>query len=299
MGKYHTAVLQSGRSKKLTPLANTIRTLGRGPRLKSSCAPPAAQAASPAPPAAPSLPASPASPAPPESVRADEIDPLVVTYHRPVSVEAEIFKILRTNILFPKNGAPPPRTILVTSAIPGDGKSFVAANLAVSMAQGVQEHVMLMDCDMRRSTIHKRFGLHDDVLGLSDYLSGQHPLESLLKKTAVDKLTILPSGPPPPNPSELLSSPAMRALLAEVRDRYPDRYIILDSPPPQLTAETTALAQYVDGIILVVKYASTPKALLAELVEKLGQEKIIGVVMNSYRVPMTERYKYGKYTKYA
>ncbi len=232
-------------------------------------------------------------------MRADEIDPLVVTYHRPASVEAEIFKILRTNILFPKNGAPPPRTILVTSAIPGDGKSFVAANLAVSMAQGVQEHVMLMDCDMRRSTIHKRFGLRDDVLGLSDYLSGQHPLEGLLKKTAVDKLTILPSGPPPPNPSELLSSPAMRALLAEVRDRYPDRHIILDSPPPQLTAETTALAQYVDGIILVVKYASTPKALLAELVEKLGQEKIIGVVMNSYRVPMTERYKYGKYTKYA
>ena len=281
MGKYHTAVLQSGRAKKIKPLPAEIRTLGRGQRLKRSDAPP------------------PVEKAPPRSVRTVDIDPLLVTYHNPASVEAEIFKILRSNILFPKNSGPPPRTILVTSAIPGDGKSFVAANLAVSMAQGVEDHVMIMDCDLRRSTIHRRFGFHDDVPGLSDYLSRQQPLASLLQKTAVDKLTLLPSGPPPQNPSELLSSPARRELLVEVRDRYPDRYIVVDSPPPQLTAETTALAKYVDGIILVVKYASTPKALLTELVEKLGKEKIIGVVMNSYRVPMTERYKYGKYTKYA
>jgi capsular exopolysaccharide synthesis family protein len=281
MGKYHTAVLQSGRVKKLKTIPAKIRTLGRGQRLIRSDLP------------------QPVEKAPARSVGTVEIDPLLVTYHNPASVEAEIFKILRSNILFPKNSGPPPRTILVTSAIPGDGKSFVAANLAVSMAQGVEEHVMVMDCDLRRSTIHRRFGFHDDVPGLSDYLSGRQPLQSLLQKTAVDKLTLLPSGPPPQNPSELLSSPAMRELLVEVRDRYPDRYIILDSPPPQLTAETTALAQYVDGIILVVKYASTPKALLTELVEKLGKAKIIGVVMNSYRVPMTERYKYGKYTKYA
>lgn len=281
MGKYYQAVLQSGRTKKLKPVPAKIRTLDRGPRLRRSDAPP------------------PVVKATSRRLQEDDLDPLLVTYHNPTSVEAEIFKILRTNILFPKNSGPPPRTILVTSAIPGDGKSFVAANLAISMAQGVEDHVMIMDCDLRRSTIHKRFGFHDDVPGLSDYLSRQQPLESLLKKTAVNKLTILPSGPPPPNPSELLSSPAMRELLAEVRDRYPDRYIILDSPPPQLTAETTALAKYVDGIILVVKYGSTPKALLTELLEKLGKEKVIGVVMNSYRVPTTERYKYGKYTKYA
>ena len=225
------------------------------------------------------------------------IDPHLVTYHDPSSVEAEIFKILRTNILFPKTGEPP-RSIMVTSAIPGDGKSFVAANLAISIAQGIEDHVLLMDCDMRRSSIHTRFGFNDGVAGLSDYLADKKPLESLLKKTVVDKLTILPGGPMPQNPSELLSSQAMKELLKETKSRYSDRYIIVDSPPPQLTAETTALANYIDGIILVVKYGSTPKDLIKDVLEKVGREKVIGVVMNGYRVPTTERYGYGKYKKY-
>lgn len=225
------------------------------------------------------------------------IDPHLVTYHYPSSVEAEIFKILRTNILFPKTGEPP-RSIMVTSAIPGDGKSFVAANLSISLAQGVEEHVLLMDCDMRRSSIHERFGFKDGIPGLSDYLSSSVPLEKLLQKTVVDKLTILPGGPPPQNPAELLSSQAMKALLKETKLRYNDRFIIVDSPPPQLTAETTALAQYIDGIILVVKYGSTPKDLIKDLLRKLGRDKVIGVVMNGYRVPTTDRYGYGKYNKY-
>ncbi len=99
-----------------------------------------------------------------------QIDPNLVVYHDPASMEAEIFKILRNNILFPKEGDPPP-SIMVTSAIPGDGKSFVAANLAISIAQGVAEHVLLMDCDMRRSSIHRQFGFNDNVPGLCEYLS--------------------------------------------------------------------------------------------------------------------------------
>jgi capsular exopolysaccharide synthesis family protein len=212
-------------------------------------------------------------------------------------VESEIFKILRNSILFPKQGEPPV-SIMVTSAIPGDGKSFVAANLAVSIAQGVEEYVLLMDCDMRRSTVHRQFGFDDNIPGLSEYLSKGVPLPSLLKKTAVDKLTILPGGSIPPNPSELLSSQAMKHLLEQVKNRYSDRYVIVDSPPPQLTAETTALANYVDAIIVVVKYAATPKEMVKELVEKMGKEKVIGVVMNGYRVPTTERYGYGRYKSY-
>ena len=225
------------------------------------------------------------------------IDSHLITYHDPTGVEAEIFKILRTNILFPKTGRPP-RTIMVTSAIPGDGKSFVAANLAISITHGIEEHVLLIDCDMRRSAIHSRFGLPDDTPGLSDYLAGKKPLASLLKKTIVDKLTILPGGPPPPNPSELLSSQAMKRLLDQAKNRYDDRYIVIDSPPPQMSSETTVLANYIDGIIVVVRYGSTPKDMVKGLVEKLGREKVIGVVMNGYRVPTTERYGYGKYKKY-
>jgi len=225
------------------------------------------------------------------------LDPSLVSYHDPSSVEAEIFKILRTNILFPKVGKPP-RSIMVTSAIPGDGKSFVASNLAISIAQGIEEYVLLLDCDMRRSTIHKRFGFNDEIDGLSDHLSKGRDLPSLLKKTVVDKLTILPGGPTPANPSELLSSKAMKALLKETKSRYSDRYIIVDSPPPQLTAETTALANYIDGIIIVVKFGTTPKQMVKDLVEKFGKEKLIGVVFNGYHVPVTERYGYGRYDRY-
>lgn len=225
------------------------------------------------------------------------LDSTLITYHDPGCVEAEIFKILRTNLLFPKEGTPP-RSIMVTSAIPGDGKSFVASNLAISIAQGIEEHVLLMDCDIRRSSIHKRFGFHGPVRGLSDHLSKGRPLSSLLKKTVIEKLTILPGGSKTFNPSELLSSTAMREMMEETKHRYKDRYIIVDSPPPQLTAETTALANYVDGIIIVVKYGSTPRDMVKDLVEKFGTDKFLGVVMNCYRVPTTERYGYGKYDRY-
>ncbi|MFO7713468.1 CpsD/CapB family tyrosine-protein kinase [Desulfosarcina sp.] len=225
------------------------------------------------------------------------IDPNLIVYHDPSCAEAEIFKILRNNILFPREGAPPP-SIMVTSAVPGDGKSFVAANLAVSIAQGVEEHVLLMDCDMRRSSIHRSFGFDDRVPGLCEYLSKGVELSALLKKTVVDKLTILPGGSTPDNPSELLSSQAMKQLLEQAKNRYHDRFIIVDSPPPQLTAETTALAKYVDGIIIVVRAGKTPKDLVKNLAEKLGREKLLGVVLNGYKVPATERYGYGRYKAY-
>lgn len=280
MGKIHDALEKSGRANDLKVVSAVDSTPAREPAGKKEVevmkTPTVAKKKSPA---------------------FGEIDPHLITYHDPASVEAEIFKILRTNILFPKTGHPP-RTIMVTSAIPGDGKSFVAANLAISIAQGIEEHVLLMDCDMRRSSIHSRFGYRDTVPGLSDYLSNKQPLENVLKKTVVDKLTLLPGGKPPHNPAELLSSQAMKDLLKETRERYKDRYIIVDSPPPQLTAETSALAKTVDAIIVVVKYDSTPKDLVKELIEKMGREKVIGVVMNGYRVPTTERYGYGKYKKY-
>ena len=222
------------------------------------------------------------------------VDPNLVVYHDPVSVEAEIFKVLRNNILFPKDGVPPP-SIMITSAMPGDGKSFIAANLAVSIAQGIEEHVLLMDCDMRRSSIHRTFGFSDNIPGLSEYLSKNKPLSSLLKKTIVEKLTVLPGGQTPNNPAELLSSQRMKDLLDETKSRYKDRFIIVDSPPPQLTAETTALAKYIDGILIVVRSGKTPKPLVESLIEKLGREKIIGVVLNAYHIPASERYGYGQY----
>jgi exopolysaccharide/PEP-CTERM locus tyrosine autokinase len=208
------------------------------------------------------------------------IDKDLVVLMNPQSFEAEQFKILRTNLLFPESGQMP-RSVMVTSIGPGEGKSFVAANLAVSVAQHVNWNVLLIDCDLRRPSVHRQFGFQN-ASGLSDYLANGTDLQPLLLKTGIDKLTILPAGKPPDNPSELLSSERMSALLDEVAARYKDRLIILDSPPPRMTAESGALAKYVDGVLLVVKFGSTPKDAATDLIRKLGKNKILGAVINNF-----------------
>ena len=224
------------------------------------------------------------------------MDKNLVSLLKPQSFEAEQFKILRTHLLYPASGESP-RSIMVTSAVPGEGKSFVAANLAVSIAQNINEHVLLMDCDLRKSSIHNQFGF-DNVNGLSQYLANTAPLSSIFLKVGIDKLTLLPAGESPTNPAELLSSEKMAQLLKEVKSRYTDRYIIIDSPPPHLTAETRVIASQVDGIILVVKTGSTKREVVKHLVEKLGKEKILGVVANWYDLRSSMYYGYNRYGKY-
>jgi len=221
----------------------------------------------------------------------------LVAYHSPHSFEAEQFRMLRTNILFPPNSKPSPRTILVTSALPGEGKSFVSSNLALSIAQNIDKHVLLIDCDMRRPTVHKLFGF-GNVPGLSNYLTGECALSDLLLKIGNSPLSILPGGPIPPNPAELLSSNRMLALLREVRARYNDRYIIVDSPPPHLTAESKALGQFVDGILFVVRFDKTRRDLVSQLVDKFQKGKILGVVANGLRRDSTAFIGSGKYAKH-
>jgi exopolysaccharide/PEP-CTERM locus tyrosine autokinase len=223
---------------------------------------------------------------------ATKIEPDIVSLTNPDGPEAELFKLLRTRILFPPSGRPP-RTILVTSAVAEEGKSFVAANLAVNVAKNVDEHVLLVDCDLRKPSIHSKFGFNR-VKGLSEYLTAGLELASLLLKTGVGKLTLLTSGAPPPNPSELITSSKMAALIEELKARYDDRYIIIDSPPLMMAPETSAIAKWVDGILLVVKYG-TPMDLVEELVSHLDREKIIGVVMNKINQREFRSYSYKKY----
>ncbi len=227
-----------------------------------------------------------------QSLHAMELNKSIIAYFKPHSQEAEQFRLLKTSILFPEKGEPP-RTIMVTSSAPGEGKSFVAANLAVSMALSIDEYVLLMDCDLRKPSIHKLFGFPDNTPGLSEYLSTQTPLAGILQKTQIDKLTILPCGAPPSNPYELVSSDQMRRLIQETKSRYSDRYIIIDSPPPYITAEANALARLVDAIIIVVKTGRTKKSSLQELVDTYGKNKILGVVKN-YDEPLP----FSKKTKY-
>lgn len=222
-------------------------------------------------------------------------DSSLETFLKPHSQISEQFRLLKNNILFPEKGEPS-KTIMVTSASPSEGKSFTAANLAASIAQSIDEYVLLMDCDLRKPTIHSMFGFNSQGLkGLSDYLSAGIPLSSVLRKTAVNKLTILPAGPVPPNPSELLSSEQMRRMLHEVKLRYSDRYIIIDTPPPYITSETNAIARYVDGIILVIRQGRTRVKEIQDIVDIYGRNKILGVIKNFSEKAVGYGYGYGKY----
>lgn len=223
----------------------------------------------------------------------EELNPVLITASNPHSLAAEQFRLLKNNILFPEKGNPP-KTIMVTSASPHEGKSFVAANLAVSIAQSIDEHVLLIDCDLRAPTIHTFFGLKKKEQGLSEYLTNKIPLSSVLKKASVNKLTILTAGQIPSNPSELLSSDQMRRLLHEVKLRYNDRYIIIDTSPPYITSETNAIARFVDGIILVVRQGKTRTKEIVDILDIYGREKVLGVVTNFSRKKIGYGYGYNK-----
>ena len=212
---------------------------------------------------------------------------------REINFAAEQYKMLRSQLLFPMDGGVP-RTILVTSAIPGEGKSVISSNLAASIALGKQEHVLLIECDLRRPSLCKIFGLAN-CRGLSDYLMEEGELSDLLQKTAIDKLTLLPGGSLTKNPYELITSNRMMDLLEEVKTRYEDRYIILDSTPVQVTAETNVLSKFIDGVLLVVGDGKASRAVIQETVERIGKEKILGVVFNMFEGKYSDEYYYKYY----
>ena len=224
------------------------------------------------------------------------VDRDLISLTDPHSVESELFRALRSKILFPLDGRPC-RSVMVTSAASGEGKSFVAANLAVNLARNIDHHVLLMDCDLREPSVHRKFGFRN-VKGLSDYLANGIGLAPLLLKTGINKLTLLPAGRPPENPAEILSSAKMEALLDEVMARYDDRYIIIDAPPPLVVPDTSAIAKKVDGILLVVRHAKTDYAILEDLVDEVGKDKIIGAVINQCKMRSSKNYGYSRYSKY-
>lgn len=195
---------------------------------------------------------------------------------------SESFRLLRSKLLKPPDGRPVPKSIMVTSALPQEGKSFIAANLAISLAHGVDQHCLLVDCDLRLPSLAKSLGVENHV-GLVDYLRGEANLSSLIQKTAVDKLSIVASGIAPANPSELLGSSRMQDLVEELSARYPDRIVIFDSPPVNVASESIVLGQVVDGVVLVVRHGKAGKMLLHKVISDIGRDKIVGVVFNGQK----------------
>ena len=159
----------------------------------------------------------------------------------------------------------------------------------------VDEYVLLIDADMRRAAVHRMFGLAN-ARGLHEYLVGEKNFDELVVKTSIAKLSIFPAGRTPRNPTELLSSNMMAKFLEEVRQRYSDRFIIIDSPPTNVTAEAKFLSNYVDAIIFVVMANKTPKKEAQKAIENLGRDKLLGVVFNGYNQARKSYHQY--YEKY-
>lgn len=212
---------------------------------------------------------------PAEQMAADATRQLTIV-QRPGSHAAEAYRSLRNGIEY-VNFAHDIKTLLVTSAAPGEGKSTVSANLAASLAMAGAK-VVLVDCDFRRSTIDQFFDVNNQ-LGLSDVLMERASLRASLQRTGDDRLTVLTSGKMPPNPSELLGSEQMIALIETLKEDHD--WIIVDSPPLLAVADAAATARWSDGVLVVTRAGTSthPAAINArEVLEKVGA-RILGVVV--------------------
>lgn len=169
--------------------------------------------------------------------------------------------------------------ILVTSSLPGEGKTFTAVNLALSIAAERDKTVLLVDADVVKPALSRLFGVEDRP-GLIELLEHEATFAEVLLRTDIPKLTLLPSGRRHPHATELLASEAMVQLAGDMSRRYPDRVIIFDSPPLLATTQASVLATHVGQVLLVVESESTPQYIVKEAVEMLSDCALVGCVLN-------------------
>ena len=221
------------------------------------------------------MPARPLEAVEPAPVEA-HLDRRLVSAFAPQSLAAEQYRSLRTRVNSAQQGRAV-RTIVITSPNKGDGKSLTAANLALAMAQEFQQRVLLVDGDLRRPSLHHLFGINDTP-GLSDVLAGRATLDDALVTIAEHHLAILPSGPVPTHPAELLGSTTMRRSLDALRTRF-DR-ILIDMPPVAPLADVSIALGMVDGLLMIVRAGVTPKPAIERALSGLDMSKVLGLVLN-------------------
>lgn len=215
----------------------------------------------------------------------------LIAHNNPKSPIAESFRTLRTN-LYSSAAESPVNVLLITSVGPQDGKSVVASNLGVVIAQAGGS-VLIVDGDLRNPTMHKMFNL-DNSQGLTSLLLQDLDLKEAAQSTEIDGVWVVPSGPIPPNPSELLVSQKMKTFLEKVSLQYDT--VILDAPPVIAVTDASVLAPLVDGVVLVVKAGSSRIDMVKEAKQQLEKvnARIIGVVLNEVKM-RGEDYRYYSY----
>lgn len=212
------------------------------------------------------------------------------------AVTAESYRNLRTNLQFAQLDKPL-KKLLVTSSIRGEGKTTTCVNLGIILAQ-TGKNILIVDTDLRRPRIHRAFDTVRDV-GLTNLLMGESRLEDVVIATDVKNLFILPSGPLPPNPAELIATEKMKLLIKYMESKYD--YIIFDSPPLVAVTDAALLSSNVDGVLLIVEAGALPRDLLAQGLERLTSVKanIVGGVLNNVNLQKGSRYYYNYYYDYA
>jgi capsular exopolysaccharide synthesis family protein len=232
-----------------------------------------------------------------ESQNKDQIPGLVV-HDGSNPLAAEAYRALRTSIVFSAAGKAP-RVIMVTSSLPGEGKSLTSINLSCAMAKAGKEagkDILLIDADMRRPCLHKLFKVQQEP-GLSNYLVGE--IDDLpFVATAVPHLFLLPCGKIPPNPSELLGSARMGELIAKAQERFSQ--LILDSPPLISVTDATILSTKSDGVILVIKAEEVPRKVAKKAKDQLLEVKsnLLGSILNDIPFQRNGYHYYNYYHKY-
>jgi receptor protein-tyrosine kinase len=217
-------------------------------------------------------------------------DALLVHPLRPREAPAEEFRSLRTRLNHLQT-VQPLHTLVVTSASPAEGKSFTAANLAITQAQLADKRILLADFDFRRPNVDKTFQT-DCAPGITDYLAGKVGLAEILRRIEGTNLWLLTAGDAVPNPLELLNLKECRALIDALRAHFD--WVVLDSPPLLFAADANLLATMADGTILVVRIGSTTFDSVSRAVQSLCENNILGIVVNGAR----RGELYSKYTYY-
>jgi succinoglycan biosynthesis transport protein ExoP len=232
----------------------------------------------------------------PQEVKpAADLDPILAVLTRPHSAEAEAVRGIRTQLLFSTSGRGH-QVVQITSPNPGDGKSTLAANLAISLARS-DKRVVLVDCDFRKPRIHRMFALQNPDMGLASVVADQADLGAVVQGCEVENLSILPCGPRPANPAELLTTPRFQEILDDLRANYD--FVIIDTPPVLAVSDPAAVAPRADGVILVFRMTKDARPAAERATSDLAAVggRVLGVVVNA----STERemgYGYGHAYKY-